>query len=81
MAWLNLYLFLHSLDEVPVSGPQTLQAIGIMQSIPSTSFLERTGQWKLGAPSPNNANLATYTALLICCIRAALVGRMISMAW
>ena len=40
------------LDEVLASGPQRFQAIGIMQSIPSTSSLERTGQWKLGAPSP-----------------------------
>ena len=60
MAWLNLLLFLRSLDEVPASGPQRFQAIGITQSIPSsyTSSLERTGQWKLGAPSPNNAHLA-----------------------
>ena len=36
---------LHSLDEVPASssGPQRFQAIGIMQSIPNTSPLERTG--------------------------------------
>ena len=36
MPWLNLLLFLRSLDEVPASGLQRFQANGIMQSIPSS---------------------------------------------